>query len=101
MAKHKFKVEEVNRDGYISWDAVEKGSGYRVPLVGPMVAGSYPEIEDHLNQAHSVNLAPGLKYDDTQGDRLVGQTWTYKRGSEEIIVEHIPRTIFRMTGLTA
>jgi hypothetical protein len=48
-----------------------------------------------------LNLAPGLKYDDTQGDRLVGQTWTYKRGMEEIIVEDIPRTILRVTGLTA
>jgi hypothetical protein len=101
MAKHEFKVEEVNREGYIVWDAVEKGSGHRVSLGSPMIAGSYPEIEDHLNQAHSVNLAPGLKYDDTQGDRLVGQTWTYKRGTEEVVVEDIPRTIFRITGLTA
>lgn len=101
MAKHEFKVEEVTRDGYITWDAVEKGSGHRVPLGSPIIAGSYPEIEDHLNQAHSVSLAPGLKYDDAQGDRLVGQTWTYKRGTEEVVVEDVPRTIFRLTRLTA
>jgi hypothetical protein len=100
MAKHKFKVEEVKRDGYIAWDAVE-GSGHRVPLGSPMVAGCYPEIEDHLNKAHNVNLTPGLQYDDTQGDRLVGQTWTYKRGTEEVVVEDMPRTIFRISGLTA
>jgi hypothetical protein len=95
-----FEVEEVKREGYIAWDAIEKGTGHRITLRGPIVAGSYPEIAHHLTQVHDLNLVAGLNYDDRLGDRLVGQTWTFKRGADEVVVKDIPRAIFRLGGLT-
>jgi hypothetical protein len=93
-----FDVEEVNRDGFIAWDAVDVQSGDRVELKGPnMVVGAYPEIANHL--AGSCNLAPGLVYEPRLGDKFdqSTQTWTFKRKGHEVVVKDMPRAIFRLT----
>ena len=104
MATLRFQVKEVSRSGYIAWDAVEEGSCKVIPLTEPKyVAGTYPEIEKHLREQHEIDASiafaekKGDKFNSIQGGTC---TWTYSRGQHTIVVNDIPRTIFRMSGFT-
>jgi hypothetical protein len=45
MADFVFAIQEVNRDGFIAWDAVEQGTNDVIPLTAEkLIAGTYPEI---------------------------------------------------------
>lgn len=44
MADFAFQVKEVERDGYIAWDAIEIASGRIIPQTKPLKPGQYPEI---------------------------------------------------------
>jgi hypothetical protein len=98
MAVYAFQVNEVTRDGFISWDAIEDGSGHRVALGNILVAGSYPEIDAHFKTDHGLEVT--LSYESRLGDKLEGQTWTFPRGENTVVVRDIPRTVFRLSGLT-
>lgn len=99
MADLVFTIKEVNRGGMIAWDAIEEGTGHVIELTSAtLIAGTYPEITAHLKAKHSLSVV--VAYDANKGDQLVGQTWTYPRGANTIIIRDIPRTIFRLSGLT-
>jgi hypothetical protein len=94
-----FHIREVTRRGFIAWEATEEGAGHVIDLRSPtLIAGTYPEIAAHLKTQH--NLDVDVAYDADKGDHLVRQIWTYPRGSNKIIIHDIPRTIFRLSGLT-
>ncbi|WP_316185954.1 MULTISPECIES: hypothetical protein [unclassified Bradyrhizobium] len=100
MADFVFDIREVTRGGFIAWEAVEEGAAHVIDLASPtLIAGTYPEISSHLKTQHNLNI--DVVYDAGQGDHLVGQTWTYQRGPNRVIIRDIPRTILRLSGLTA
>lgn len=98
MATYEFKVEEVSRDGYIAWDAIEESTGNRIPLnaSGKHSTGSYSEIGEYVKDTYgtSVELVYQEGTDDTfdQGK----QEWRFVRGTDEIVVKDIPRTVLRI-----
>lgn len=101
MAQHTYTVRR--KELSLAYEAVEEGTGHAIalnPQQGPSpVAGSYPDIEAHLVSHHGLTLcAPGLSYDPGQGDTLEGQTWTYQRGAETVVVVDQPRTVVEITG---
>jgi hypothetical protein len=99
VAEFVFTVHEVNRNGYIAWDATEGKSGHVIPLnEARLTSGTYSDIQAYLKQA--LDLDVKIAYDANLGDKLEGQTWTYVRGANTIIIRDIPRTVFRLSGLT-
>src|SRR6266436_8206639 len=77
----------------------EQQSGDIIPLTEThYIAGSYPAIESYLKDTHGIETK--VSYAAERGDALEGQTWTFARGEHIIIVRDIPRTIFRLSGLS-
>lgn len=70
MSNFMFRVEEVTRDGFIAWDAVEECSGDRFPLNvnGSYDAGKFPEITDFLTSKYGINF--DVSYCDNGSDSL-------------------------------
>jgi hypothetical protein len=99
MADFAFQVKEVERDGYIAWDAIEIASGRIIPQTKPLKPGQYPEIQDYLSEAHGIETS--ISYDPIKGDALVGLTWTFVRERHKIIIHEIPRTVLRVSGRRA
>lgn len=99
MTTYKFKIEEVNRDGFIAWDAVEKSTGKSIVLntSGKYIVGSYPEIAKYLSDTYNINI--DLTYNQAMFDKFdqSEQTWIFVRGEINIVVEDIIRTLFRFT----
>lgn len=100
MTYYAFAVREVDRNGFIAWDAIEDESGHVIHLHkdGYVTAGSYPEISEHLRAVHGADV--DLSYSESFHDKLEGSTWTFLRGEHEIVIRDIPRTIARISGLT-
>ncbi|RUO29545.1 hypothetical protein [Aliidiomarina soli] len=98
MAIYEFKVEEVNRDGYIAWDAIEESTGNRIALntSGKHSTGSYPEIGKYLEDTYGINVE--LEYQEDTADVFDQgkQEWRFVRGTDEIVVKDILRTVFRI-----
>lgn len=99
MAVYNFKVEEVNRDGYIAWDAIDEKKNDRIPLntSGKHDAGAYPEIENHLQSKYGVVV--DLVYQEDAGDVFDQgkQEWRFVRGTDEVVVKDMARTVLRVT----
>lgn len=98
MAIYIFKVEESSRGGYIAYDAVEPATRKRIQLGPTMVVGSYPEITDELT--NRTGKSTQIQYSPYLGDTFAqdSQTWTYQRNGDTIVIEDMPRTIFRLTA---
>jgi hypothetical protein len=96
MSEFEFNIEEIKRDGYIAWDAVDAKTGDRFPVnaSAPYTAGTFPEITEHLK---SQGIEFQVAYLDSSKDSLAGTTWSYIRGGNKVTVHDIPRTIFRIT----
>ncbi|MEL1266063.1 hypothetical protein [Pseudoxanthomonas putridarboris] len=96
MSNFEFKIEEVTRDGYIAWDAVDAKAGIRFPVnaSAPYTAGTFPEITDYLKSQGADFV---VTYLDSSRDSLTGTTWVYTRGSDKVTVHDIPRTIIKIT----
>ena len=99
MTNFVFKIREVQREGFIAWDAVEEGSEHIVQLHkdGYACAGQYPEIAAHLLADHGITVT--LNYVAALGDKLDGLTWTFRRSSGLIVIHEIPRTVARLSGI--
>ena len=98
MTDHVFKIKEVQRDGYIAYDAIEQGSKATVEL-GPQIrAGEYPEIEKHLEHVLQGGPKP-LVFSPELGDEFDHKTqcWTFRRGPHVVVVHDMPRTLIRLT----
>lgn len=95
MTTHSFRVEEVIRNGYIAWNAIDESSDDTFPLNedGYFVAGTFPEITTHLKKK-GVNIT--VAYDENHSDKLRNNTWYYSRGKDQVVVKDIPRTVFRI-----
>lgn len=92
---YEFQIEEVKRDGYIAWDAIEVASKTRFPVNAsePYAAGSFPEITAYLKE-QIVDFQ--VAYSELHKDSFNGATWRYVRGGTEVVVHDIPRTILRI-----
>jgi len=99
MVSYSYKVREVESEGYISYEAVDEQTGEAIRLNSPMVAGTYPEIENHVSQKS--NLGGRLVYAPRLGDEFdqPAQTWKFRRGQIEVIVKDMPRTLIRVHRL--
>jgi len=98
MSSYEFQIEEVKRDGYIAWDAIEITSGHRFPVNAsePYIAGNFPEISVYLGgRGHDLQVT----YSELHKDSFNGTTWRYIRGGAEVVVHDIPRTIFSIGAL--
>lgn len=95
MSSYEFQIEEVERDGYIAWDAIDVNSKHRFPVNAgeSYVAGSFPEISAYLGE-HGVDFQ--VAYSELNKDSFNGKTWNYVRGDAEVVVHDIPRTIIRI-----
>ena len=95
MSSYEFQIEEVKRDGYIAWDAVEAVSKVRFPVNAsePHAAGSFPEITAYLS-GQGVDFQ--VVCSEPHNDSFNGATWRYVRGGIEVVVHDIPRTIIRI-----
>ena len=99
MTTYKFSVEEVKRDGFIAWDAIEDSTNASFPLNtdGYLVAGTFPEITDYIKRIYGTDI--DVSYDAIKSDSLNGSTWTYNRGKDTVIVKDMPRAVFRITSV--
>lgn len=99
MSDFMFRVEEVTRDGFIAWDAVEECSGDRFPLNvdGSYDAGKFPEITDFLLSKYGIKF--DVSYCDDGGDSLNNNVWSYHHGADVVVVKDITRTVFRISSL--
>ena len=86
--------------GEHSWVALEQGSNHEVAMpVGGQgsLVGQYPEIQEHLAQAHSINAVlvyiPQLDSLTIHPDRST--TWVFRRQAAEVTVHDIPRVVVR------
>lgn len=101
MTNYLFEVSEVKRGGFIAWDVKELSHGnpiaFPVNHQSPYKAGSYPDIEDYLQNTYSITC--DLNYDSSKGDSFdqAQQKWTFKRPGYTVEVQDIPRTIERLT----
>jgi hypothetical protein len=101
MASYSYQVREVQNEGYISYEALDEQTGEAIPLKSPMVAGAYPEIEEHVGQ--KTDLRGKLVHAPSLGDEFdqPTQTWKFRRGATEVVVKDMPRTLIRVYGLRA
>lgn len=100
MTIFRYKIQEIpDEQGKIAWEAIEESTGYAIPLQRPMIAGAYPEIEQHLLKVH--NIGGKLVYAASMGDKFdqTSLTWIFRRGAAEIIVDDIPRGLIRVRHL--
>lgn len=99
MESDEFRIEEVNRDGYIAWDAVHTKTGERFPVNtnSPYTAGHFPEITEYLK---NIGINFEVKYVMSLRDTFTGPNdgciWKYTRGDREVRVHDIPRTLSRI-----
>lgn len=98
MKTYTFKIKEVNRDGYIAWDAIEVETDNNFPVNqdGYLEAGRFPEITDYLKRDKNIDF--DVSYNEKHQDSLKDLVWTFKRGDYCVIVQDIPRTIIRFSG---
>ena len=109
MASFRFRVEERTvAPGQLSWVAIEQSSGVELELPngGNKVAdkdlvGQYPEVQKYLEEVHGLDVP--LVY-DPRTDRMTRDsdgkaTWVFQRHDVEVIVNDIPRTLIRVTGV--
>ena len=91
--------------GEHSWVAVETKSGkeFRLPRGGNTIdgdnyVGRYPEIQDFLAEEYgvdaSITYVPDIDDMTKNGDGKV--RWTFRRSTAEVVVNDIPRTMFRV-----
>lgn len=89
----RYNIREVTSGSLISYEAVETSTGDVIPL-GPLeVAGSYPEIDNHIRNNYG-NVGK-IVFAPTRGDTLNGQRWSYVRKPFTVVVQDIPRTVVR------
>ncbi len=99
MSEYKFFIKEVTRVGFVAWTAVESSTQKEFPVNvdGYFRSGSFPEISDYLRNEHGIDFNVvyiGSQYDSFEQNSNV---WKFTRGNIVVIVEDIPRTIFRLT----
>lgn len=99
MTRFEFQIEEVRREGFIAWDAVEVTSRTRFPVNAdqPYLAGRFPEISTYLRDR---NIEVEVAYMEWLDDSFNGTTWRYTRGDVVVIVHDIPRTIVEISFFT-
>ena len=99
MAVYEFQVEEVNRDGYIAWDAIDESTNERIPLntSGKHNTGSYIEIENHLQNKYGVDVDLVYQEDSVDVFDQGKQEWRFVRGTDEVVVKDMVRTVLRVT----
>lgn len=98
MARHTFTVRR--KTPSLSYEAVEQGTDNVIPLVTNAAPGTYPDIEAHLAGHHGIALAPvGLVFTPRLGDTLDGQTWSYLRKTETVVVVDQARTVAEISEI--
>ena len=97
MQKYTFNIKEVNRDGYIAWDAIDEQSGdqFSVNIEGYLVAGDFPEITEYLKINKGIDF--DVSYSEDHGDSLCELKWTYQRNEIQVFVIDIPRAVLKVT----
>lgn len=99
MKTHKFQVEEVTRDGFIAWDAVDLDNQNRVALQsnGKRTVGSYPEITRYLSDTYGITADLTYQEDSSDAFSQALQEWKYVRGDVCVVVNDIVRTVAKIT----
>ncbi|MGB8602623.1 MAG: hypothetical protein WCD42_10560 [Rhizomicrobium sp.] len=92
MKKMEFDVIEKVQGSLISYVAKLQGVDEEIQLQQSN-PGSYPEITTYLKK---LGLDVSLVYDASLGDTLQGQRWSYNRNVCVVVVNDMPRTIFRI-----
>jgi len=86
VAMFTFRVRERKGPQGIEWEAHEEGTDHIIRLYSVVRGEAYRPIEDHLREAHGIDLS----LSPTDIDRLEYQTWTFVRSEHVIIVHDIP-----------
>lgn len=69
---------------------------HQINMRNPSItAGSYPEIDAHLNSVYGTVHKIGVQFVPSLGDTFVQATgtWTYQRAPNTIIVHDVVRTV--------
>jgi uncharacterized protein (DUF924 family) len=101
MTTYTFNIKEFTENGKIIWKASDESNDkeFQINVAGYFTSGEFPEISSYLKKNYHVDHEITYKSTAPFKDHFdqATQKWTFNRSGDIIIVNDIPRVIYRIT----